>query len=120
MSESFTQLPDAFPIAFVAGDDVSIPFELFTEDDAGVETPIDISAYKFNAFIITGAVDIEATITKVSTSAIVVNFTASQTMNHRPGQYAWYLRMTDASNKSRTLIQSKAEIIDHASRIAGC
>lgn len=113
---TYDQVPANCPIRFVAGDDVKVPFQLLSQTTANNITtniPVNITGYAFETGITINNVTFTGNVDVISNAngTVAANFTDSQTTNMTCGFWSWYLRMTDNSNYTRTIVLDLAEIV---------
>ena len=113
MTETIAQEPAIQDIRFVAGDDLTIPFQIGTEDANGTFTATDVTGYTFESVIKTNSGDIAATLIIVNalTGVIAVTWSDSQTGAIRPSCYRWFLGMTDTAGYERTIVYGNVEVL---------
>ena len=119
MALTFNQAPAKYPIRFVAGDDVPIPFQILqqvTANNITTNVPVNITGYTFGTGITINGIAFNGNINVISASngTITANYNDTLTSGMSPGCWPWYLTMTDTSNYTRTIILDCAEILSRA------
>jgi len=113
---NYEQLPAKIKVKFIAGDDVTMPYQIGTNVVANGTTtfvPTNVTGYAFESVIESTSSNETATIQVLSASngSIAVKWTDSQTSNLTTGcGSSWYLVMTDKDQYERTIVAGEVEV----------
>ena len=114
MALTYNQIPAIYNLRFMVGDDLKRPFQIkspVTANGATSNLPVNITGYTFETAIVTtsGTFTGNVDILSVSDGLVAANFTDSLTRTVPGGCWYWYLKMTDTSNYTRTILRGNAE-----------
>ena len=113
---NYEQLPAKIRVKIIAGDDVTMPYQIGTNVVANGTTtfvPTNITGYSFESVIQNMASNETATIQilNASNGSIAVKWTDSQTSNFKAGcGSSWYLVMIDSNQYGRTIVAGDVEV----------
>ncbi len=115
MALTFNQVPANCSIRFLAGDDVKMPFQIcqpVTANGITSNVPVNITGYTFETGIATtsGTFTGNVDILSLANGSIAANYTDSVTSAISRGCWYWYLKMTDTSAYTRTILHGNAEV----------
>ena len=112
---NYEQLPAKVKVKFIAGDDVTMPYQIGTNVEANGTTtfvPTNITGYLFESVIESTASNETATIQVLNSAngSIAVKWTDTQTSNLTIGIGNWYLVMIDTYQYERTIVAGDVEV----------
>ena len=112
---NYEQLPAKVKVKFIAGDDVTMPYQIGTNVVANGTTtfvPTNITGYSFESVIESTTANETATIQVLSptSGSIAVKWTDTQTSNLTVGAATWYLVMIDTNQYERTIVAGDVEV----------
>lgn len=112
---NYEQLPAKIKVKFIAGDDVTMPYQIGTNVVANGTTtfvPTNITGYSFESVIESTSSNETAAIQVLSAAngSIAVKWTDTQTSNLTLGTGNWYLVMIDTNQYERTIVAGDVEV----------